>query len=84
MAVETGADELSGQDILRLSAEIVAAYVSRNAVQPQTIKDVVRSVHGALQDLSHPAPAAPNPRQKPSVPVSRSVQPDFIVCLEDG
>ncbi len=84
MALEMREEELSGQDILRLSAEIVAAYVSRNAVQSAAISDVVQRVHGALNDLSRPTPALVTAKQRPAVPVSRSIQPDFIVCLEDG
>ena len=77
-------EDISGQDILRLSAEIVAAYVSRNQVQPSAITEVVRSVHDAISGLSRPTAAVTPQRQKPAVPVARSVQPDFIVCLEDG
>ncbi len=73
-----------GQDIVRLSTEIVAAYVSRNTLQVGAISDVVRAVHGTLTGLNHPAPAQPSPKQKPAISISRSVQPDFIVCLEDG
>ena len=83
-AVEHQVEELSEQDVLRLSAEIVAAYVSRNPVQAGAISDVVRQVHGALTGLSKPQPVAPAQKQKPAAPVSRSVQPDYIVCLEDG
>ena len=81
---ETEAEELSGQDVLRLSAEIVAAYVSRNSVQASAISDLVRSVHTALVGLSQPVQSQAAQKQKPAVPVSRSVQPDYIVCLEDG
>ena len=84
MSVESESEELSGQDLLRLSTEIVAAYVSRNQVQPGSIGEVVRTVHTAITSLSQPAAAAPVQKQKPAVPVSRSVQPDYIVCLEDG
>jgi predicted transcriptional regulator len=84
MPVESDPEELSGQEILRLSADIVAAYVSRNSVQPAGISDIVRQVHGALTDLAHPQTAAPTARQKPAAPISRSVQPDYIICLEDG
>ena len=84
MALDTNVDELTGTDILRLSAEIVAAYVSRNTVQASAISDVVRQVHGAISDLSNPAPTAPAQKQRPAVPIARSIQPDFIVCLEDG
>ncbi len=84
MPADTEAEELSGQDVLRLSAEIVAAYVSRNPVQAAGISDLVRQVHGALVGLSQPVQQQSSARQKPAVPVSRSVQADYIVCLEDG
>ena len=84
MPAESDVAEFSGQDILRLSADIVAAYVSRNSVQPSGISDLVRDVHNALSDLSRPQAATPSARQKPAAPISRSVQPDYIICLEDG
>ena len=84
MPVETDAEDLSSNEVLRLSADIVAAYVSRNSVQPAGISDLVRQVFGALTDLNSPQSAAPVARQKPATPISRSVQPDYIVCLEDG
>ena len=84
MLARTDAEETLSQDILRLSAEIVAAYVSRNSLQVGAISDVVRSVHGTLSGLNHPEPPQPAQKLKPAVPVARSVQPDFIVCLEDG
>jgi predicted transcriptional regulator len=39
--------------------------------------------------LTQEAPAAPAPpaaveRTKPAVPISKSIQHDFIICLEDG
>lgn len=70
---------------MRLGAEIVAAYVSRNAVTPDVVPEIIRSVHQALEGLSKgAAPPAPEERPKPAVPISKSVQHDFIVCLEDG
>jgi predicted transcriptional regulator len=72
------------QDILRLSADVVAAYLTQNPVQPQAIPELIRSVHGALSTLERPVEVRPVEKQRPAVPVSRSVQPDYIVCLEDG
>ncbi len=73
------------EDKLRWSADIVASYVSQNTVSPAAIPELIRSVYEAL---SHLGEAQPQPRslqkQKPAVPVSKSVQEDFIVCLEDG
>ena len=70
---------------MRLGAEIVAAYVSRNAVSPDAVPEIIRTVHQALEGLSKgAAPPTPEERPKPAVPISKSVQHDFIVCLEDG
>ena len=72
-------------DVLRLGADIVAAYVSRNLVAPGDVPDIIRTVHHTLEQLTHPsAPAPSEQRPKPAVPVGRSVQHDYIVCLEDG
>jgi predicted transcriptional regulator len=85
MSVGPDSDGPSGEDILRLGAEIVAAYVSRNAIPADAVPDVIRTVHQALTQLTTgAAPAQPEERPKPAVPIARSVQHDHIVCLEDG
>ena len=71
-------------DILGLSAGIVAAYVAQNTVSRAAVPDLIRSVHGALSALGATEADRPAERGKPAVPVSRSVQRDYIVCLEDG
>jgi predicted transcriptional regulator len=70
---------------LRLSADIVAAYLSNNPAGMEVIPDLIRNVHNALSRLGEPE-AAPQDveKRKPAVPVSRSVHHDYIVCLEDG
>ena len=80
---ETGA--LTKTELLRLSTDIVASYIGRNAVGPGAVSDVIGRVYEALWRLDQPpAAAVPPQRQKPAVPISRSVQHDHIVCLEDG
>lgn len=71
-------------DILGLSAGIVAAYVGQNTVSQAMIPELIRTVHRAVASLAiHNAPRVIE-KAKPAVPVSRSVQHDYIVCLEDG
>lgn len=85
MSVGPDSEGPSGEDVLRLSAGIVSAYVSRNAVSADAVPDIIRTVHQALTQLNSAAPApAIEERPKPAVPVGRSVQHDYIVCLEDG
>jgi len=74
----------SGEDLLRLGSGIVAAYVSRNPVAADAVPDIIRTVHHALEGISRGAAAPAEERPRPAVPIGRSVQHDFIVCLEDG
>ncbi|MCR5880335.1 MucR family transcriptional regulator [Phenylobacterium sp. J367] len=86
MSVGPDPDSRPGEELLRLGAGIVSAYVSRNAVAAEAVPDIIRSVHQTLEGLSRGTTAPPQPeeRPKPAVPIGRSVQHDYIVCLEDG
>jgi predicted transcriptional regulator len=85
MSVDAEPEGPSGEEQLRLVGEIVAAYVSRNAVPLDEIPALIRSVHDTLNGLNQaPAAARTEERPRPAVPIGRSVQNDFIVCLEDG
>ncbi|MDB5465866.1 MAG: transcriptional regulator [Phenylobacterium sp.] len=84
MSVGPDAEGRSAEDLLRLGAEIVAAYVSRNTVSAEAVPDIIRTVHRALEGLSRNAPPIAEERPKPAVSIARSVQHDYIVCLEDG
>lgn len=70
-------------DYLTLSVDIVSAFVSNNPVPAPELPSLIAAVHATLHGLSQPA-AAVAEELRPAVPVRRSVQPDFIVCLEDG
>jgi len=84
MSVGPDAERHTGEELLRLGAGIVAAYVSRNSVGTEAVPDIIRTVHQALEGLSRGAPPPVEERPKPAVSIARSVQHDFIVCLEDG
>ena len=71
-------------DTLRLSAEIVAAYVAQNSVAPSAVSSLIGQVHATLATLGQPAPEPEPERRKPAVPISRSIHDDYIICLEDG
>ena len=84
MSVGPDTEGPSGEELLRLGADIVSAYVSRNAVAADAVPEIIRSVHHALEGLTRGTPPAIEEKPKPAVPIARSVQHDFIVCLEDG
>ena len=70
-------------ELLRLTAQIVAAHVGHNPVAPDALPELIRSVHASLAGAGKPAVAVQE-KQQPAVPPRKSVFPDFIVCLEDG
>ena len=84
MSVGPDPEGPTGEELMRLGADIVSAYVSRNAVAADAVPEIIRTVHQALEGLSKGAPVLVEERPKPAVPIGRSVQHDFIVCLEDG
>lgn len=71
--------------LIELTAEIVAAYVSNNPVSTTDLPTLINSVRSALGGADGAGTAAePVDKPKPAVPVRRSVQNDYIICLEDG
>ena len=84
MSVGPDGEGLTGAEILRLGSDIVSAYVSRNAVAADALPEIIRSVHQAMAGLTGVSPPAIEPRPKPAVSIGRSIQNEFIICLEDG
>jgi predicted transcriptional regulator len=70
------------EDILKLVTEIVSAYVSKNPVAAHELPTIIKNVHATLGGFAG-ADERALPRA-PAVPVKKSIQPDYIVCLEDG
>ena len=70
---------------IELAADLVSAFVSNNPVPAAELPALIGNVHAALTKVangtSELAVEAPKAR---AVSVKKSVQPDYIVCLEDG
>ena len=75
-------DEIKNE-ILGLTADIVAAHVANNRVAANEVSDLIVQVHAALSGLTAPKTEAA-PELQPAVPIRSSVKHDYIVCLEDG
>jgi len=74
------------KNLSTLTAKVVAAFVRNHTVPASEVPEVIRSVHSAFQRLKQGAPQEPTDTRTPTpaVPVRKSVQPDYIICLEDG
>jgi predicted transcriptional regulator len=71
-------------DLVDLSADIVCAYVSHNALSVTDLPKLIADVHSALRALNGAGASEPAEELRPAVPVRKSISPDFLVCLEDG
>ena len=78
-------EQQSAPNYIELAAEIVSAFVSNNSVPAAELPALISNVHDALNKITTGmAPKAEETKQAPAVPVKKSVQPDYIICLDDG
>jgi len=71
-------------DIMGLVTDIVSAYISNNTMEPSEVPAFVQLVKRSLMNLNSGHSFMRASRSEPAVPIEESVQPDYIVCLEDG
>ncbi len=76
--------DLPASELLRMTAEIVSAYVGKNPLPTQQIPEVINTVYGSLTGLQGGTRETQSEPPRPAVPIKKSVTPEYIVCLEDG
>jgi len=65
---------------LELVSQIVSAFVSNNSLPSNELPQLIWTVHEAIEKPGQAASLPP----EPAVPIKKSVQPDYVICLEDG
>ena len=81
---EPAAPKPAEDDLLRMTAEVVSAYVSNNTLATGQLADVIQAVYNSLRGLEGQIGEPPPEPLKPAVPIRKSITPDYLVCLEDG
>lgn len=76
--------EGAGKSYIDLTANIVSAYLSNNPTPAAEIPNLISQIHAALLRVSSGRSDAPPEPAKPAVSIKKSINPDFLVCLEDG
>ena len=74
---------IDNEELLRMTTDIVASFLTHNSVPAESVPDMIKSIHATIKEISG-GESKPEVKAKPAVPVSKSVQDDYIVCLEDG
>ena len=74
----------SSSNLVELTVEIVSAYVSNNSVVSADLPDLIDQTFGALRQAAEKEVQPAKGDLTPSVPIKKSVTPDYIICLDDG
>jgi len=74
---------MDNQILVELTADIVSAHVSHNAVAGEELPTVIQKVFGALA-AAGTDPVEPEKALEPAVSIRSSVKPDAVTCLECG
>jgi predicted transcriptional regulator len=66
------------------TTEVVVAYLTRNSVAMADLGNLIETVGRALGALGREDTTPATVRPEPAVPVRRSIQEDYLVCLLCG
>lgn len=78
-----GTTHNTGEMLIALTSDIVAAHVSNNNVAVEDVPTLIANIYGALAGLGQEVPVEVL-QPEPAVSVRSSVKPDSITCLECG
>ena len=81
---ETAMPRIAEEELLRMTTDVVAAYVRNNTLPTTQLAEVINAVYRSLKSLECPVAQVPPEPLKPAVPIRRSVTAEFLICLEDG
>ncbi|MFY9291486.1 MAG: MucR family transcriptional regulator [Methylorubrum rhodinum] len=80
MSLEDGPDD----DYVSLTVDLVSAFVGHNSLAAAELPGLIVAVHGALAALASRSAEPEAPAPTPAVSIKRSIQQDYLICLEDG
>lgn len=81
---ETAAPKIAEEELLRMTTDVVAAYVSNNTLPTAQLAEVINAVYSSLKSLEGQVAQVQSEPPKPAIPIRKSVTPEFLICLEDG
>jgi len=81
---ETVVPKIAEKELLRMTTDVVAAYVRNNTLPTAQLAEVINAVYGSLKSLEGQVTPPKAEPLKPAVSIRKSVTPEFLICLEDG
>ncbi len=84
MSERTEPRKVPHDELLRMTTDVVSAYLSQNRLGAIDVPHVIGTVYASLAGLNGRGKVTSIEALKPAIAIKRSVMPDHIVCLEDG
>lgn len=84
MSNELNDEDGGNNDLVKLTADIVAAYVSHNTIVAGDLPVLIDSVSDALRIAARKDSLQGSEKPTPAIPIKKSITPDYLICLEDG
>lgn len=77
--------EIDKERLMEMAADIVAAYVTHNAVSVDELPSLFENVFDGINKVAKAEDNADGEfLQDPAVPIEESLSDEAIICLEDG
>ena len=83
MVESTTITKIADEELLRMTADVVAAYVSNNTLPTQQLAEIISTVYTSLRSLDAESDIKSEPL-KPAIAIRKSITPEYLICLEDG
>ena len=75
-------DSTDNSVLLECTTSIISAYIANNTIQKENLSELIADTFKSLAQVDQRQASVEE--LKPAVSIKRSVQPDHIICLEDG
>ena len=77
--------EAENATLAEMTAEVVAAYVTKNHVRAAELPELISTVHASLAGMGSAPVAEPDPAKLvPPVSIKKSITDEYLVSMEDG
>ena len=76
-------EQIIREDAVRHTVRIILAYIQNHQISPTELPKIISETGQTAIGLMSNG-GAWRPRAGPAVPISSSVQEDYLICLEDG
>ena len=77
--------EAENATLAEMTADLIAAYVSKNHVRAAELPELISTVHASLAGMGKAPVPEPEPAKLvPPVSIKKSITDDYLISLEDG